>query len=222
MSGNLTADTTIFKSALQAKIDLVDSSTPVEDMAAYVRAGELIDGMDNTPISTELQLRLDSVTSSTDIEEINDLAVTLGKLTNTLPALIEGSGGGGGFKVTTLGVSQSYVLSSATSPLILTPPSGKSIRLDSLFLNNAADDLDTVSVLDGSDVIISGILAFNATTLGSFSIGKPSYASDASNFAANSSVKDSIVSGEIDKSISIECTDPTPKTVYYSVSYGDL
>ncbi len=100
MSGNLTADTTIFKSALQAKIDLVDSSTPVEDMAAYLRSGELIDGMDNTPISTELQLRLDSVTSSTDIEEINDLAVTLGKLTNTLPALIEESGGGGsGFRL---------------------------------------------------------------------------------------------------------------------------
>ena len=222
MSGNIPVTTTIFESGLQAKINLVDSSTPIEDIIALVRAGELIDTIDNSAIATELQLRLDSVDGSTTPEQYIELAAAYGKVTNEIKDIVSSGGGGGNtFKASELGTSKSYSLSAATSPLILTPPTGKVIRLDTLMLNDSGILSDT-SVYVGSDLIINGDLRFTGAINNTFIIGNSSYANSSSGFSSSAAWKESITANEPNQTITIETTDTTQEVVYFSVTYGDL
>ena len=135
-------------------------------------------------------------------------------------ALTENVGGSGVFKATTLGTSQSYSLSAATSPLVLTPPLGKVIRLDFLGLDSNLA-LSVTSIYVGNNLIIEGDLRYN-TSAGGFMIGRSSYSDSSGNFAFPVGYKEAITAIETDQSITIETTDETAKTAYYSVSYGDL
>lgn len=129
--------------------------------------------------------------------------------------------GGNTFKATNLGVSQNYELSAATSPLILTPPTGKVIRLDTLLLNDS-DTLTGTSIQVGGNEVILGSLRVAGSIADTFLIGNASYASSTGNFAYSTAWKEAIVATQPDESISISTTDLTASTVYYSVSYGDL
>ena len=136
-------------------------------------------------------------------------------------ALTENVGGSGAFKPTTLGTSKSYVLSASTSPLVLAPPSDKVIRLDFFGLNDTGD-LGNTSISVGVDLMVNGILSAVGTGAGRFMVGRSSFSNVSSNFAYPASYKEAITANEPDQSITIETTDTTPRTVFYSVSYGDL
>ena len=133
-------------------------------------------------------------------------------------ALTENVGGSGDFKATTLGATQSYSLSSATSPLVLTPPSGKVIRLDSLI--SSAQINDTSIVVDGETAITGDLYAFTGND-GSFNISCPN--TDVNNSSIqHAGVKSPITAFDKDQSISISTTSASSVLIYYSVSYGDL
>lgn len=132
-------------------------------------------------------------------------------------------GGSGLFKPTTLGTSQSYSLSAATSPLVLTPPPGKVVRLDTLLISGGGITLSGTSIDISGDEIISGTLSYLTATAGNFCIGSPPFGTTQPVDQGNSAAyKEAIVAFEKDQPISISTTDATAETVYYSVSYGDL
>ena len=133
-------------------------------------------------------------------------------------ALTENVGGSGAFKATTLGTSQNYSLSAATSPLILTPPAGKAIRLDRLISESQIID---VTVTLGSQDVINGNLDNLTSPDGNFNIACPS--TDTGNASVqHCGVKNALLALDKDQSISISTTSASPVLIYYSISYGDL
>lgn len=128
-------------------------------------------------------------------------------------------GGGGAFKATAMLATQSYSLSAATSPLVLTPPTGKVIRLDTL---NAVSVPD-LEIKIGSSSLISGRLSANTNADGFFNVNSPAESTDtATSSRFKTGVKEPVVAHEKDQSISIETTNIAAVDIYYSVSYGDL
>ena len=129
MSGNIPVTTTVFESGLQSKINAVDSSTPIEDIIALVRAGELIDTIDNSTIATELQLRLDAVDGNTTPEQYIELAAAYGKVTNEIKDIVSNQtpSGGGEFKLSNCEGRKEHTLASI-APLTISPSSGKDTR----------------------------------------------------------------------------------------------
>ena len=132
-----------------------------------------------------------------------------------------GSGGAKIFKATSLGTSQNYSLGASTSPLILTPPDGKVIRLDTLMLNGNGELEDTFIEVGGNEVI-RGDLRVAGTVAGTFLIGSSAFSSGTGNFAYPVAYKEPIVATQPDESISISTTDISAETVFFTVSYGDL
>lgn len=82
MSGNLQINTSIFQQKLQEKINSVNSQTTTEEIISYLRAGELLSGIDNTPLQIEIQQRMNDV--GTDFQEYLELSVAYGKITNEI------------------------------------------------------------------------------------------------------------------------------------------
>lgn len=118
--------------------------------------------------------------------------------------------GGAGFKATTLGTVEIFSFSVATSPLILAPPAGKVLRLNSLSGNGDA----TISV--GGNQIISGTLAPAPDNTGEFNINTGS----GSNNVVG--IKDAITAEEADQTIEISTTSATAFNVFLTKDYGDL
>lgn len=128
--------------------------------------------------------------------------------------------GGNTFKATSLGTSQNYELSAATSPLILTPPAGKVIRLDAL----TTDDIVIgVSIEVGGNVIVAGDMRATSKSIGTFDItSNTGNGGSSTNNTYFTGSKEPIIATQPDESIAIYCTEASTNTVYYSVSYGDL
>lgn len=250
MAGNLPVTTTTFESELQSKINTVGSSTSIEDIISYYRAGENIPTINNTALTDEIQLRLNTVSPSTTAEEFLALAASFGKISNTnqddlqsallaiadIPTnselatalspvatsnnvsnsesnIIEAIDGLSGriFKATALGVVQSVSFSSATSPLVLTPPAGKVIKLHSLVGNVA----DTTIAVGGVD-IITGALSPLPDVANEFNINTLSPSSGVTG------TKDPIIANEPDQSITISTITASAVNIAYTVDYGDL
>ena len=168
MSGNIPVVTTTFEAGLQAKINAVDGSTPIEDIIALVRSGELITSVDNTPIQTELQLRMDAVDSNTDAETYIELAAAIGKVDNTIPSLVENITLSTPLIQARVSAAQVYIGNG--SPLIITPPEGSRIKLTLL---TSTDQALNIKVKIGDKDIMTGTL-MNSQSQSDQAVGVPS------------------------------------------------
>ena len=226
-----TINNTALTDEVQLRLNAVSSSTTAEEFLTLAASFGKISNTNQSdlqsallaiadiPTNSELTAALSPIATSA---ELAPLATSV-DVSDSEAAILSAISGGGGeiFKPTTLGTSQNYSLSAATSPLILTPPTGKAIRLDTLMLNDSVELTDTFIEVGGNEVI-RGNLRFAGATTGAFLIGRSSYSSSTSNFAYPTAYKEPIVATQVDESISILTTDTIPQTVYYSVTYGDL
>lgn len=126
--------------------------------------------------------------------------------------------GGSGFNGTSSATLQVYSLSSATSPLVLSPPPNKVIRLVRL---SSSNEIANVSIDVNGQNYITGKLSGLAATAGNFNVNCPQTDISGSSFRHTPAIEP-ITALEKGQSISIETTDETPENIYYLVSYGDL
>lgn len=211
MSGNIPVTTTVFESGLQSKINAVNSSTPIEDIIALVRAGELIDTIDNSAIATELQLRLDAVDGSTTPEQYIELAAAYGKVANEIKDIVSDNGE---FKITGEYAGQQTHSLSASTPLTISPSQGKKIRLVGLVGSNIF-----VSLSVGGNLIINNKrLALGANNTGDFHILN-SPMDDQSKSGSVGGL--SYIQGGTNEDIVITTTNTTAATIYYAFLEGE-
>lgn len=235
-----TINNTALTDEVQLRLNAVSSSTTAEEFLTLAASFGKISNTNQSdlqsallaiadiPTNSELATALNPIATSAELaplaqsSELAPLATSV-DVSDSEAAILSAISGGGGeiFKPTTLGTSQNYSLSASTSPLVLTPPTGKVIRLDTLLLNDNSTLADTY-VQVGSSEIIRGDMRVAGSSSGTFLIGKSGYSSSTSNFAYPAAYKDHIVATQVDESISISTTDTTPQNVYYSVTYGDL
>lgn len=130
-------------------------------------------------------------------------------------------GGSGNFKATSA-INGSYSLSNATSPLTLTPPTGKVIRLVRLTIVEGTALSDTTISVGGVDFINSALVATPSGGSANFNVNCPNSGETSNSSRGHAGSIEPITASEPDTSITITTTDTTTEIVYYSVSYGDL
>ena len=226
-----TINNTALTDEIQLRLNAVSPSTTAEEFLALAASFGKISNTNqddlqsalltiaDIPTNSELATALSPIATSAELTPLATSNDVSSSEANIIGAI--NSQGGLTFKPTTLGTSQSYSLSAATSPLVLTPPLGEVIRLDFFGLDSFTT-LNITRIYVGNDLIIDGVLRCNAKGNNGFMIGRSSYSDSAGNFAFPTGYKEAITASEPDQTITIETTDATAKNVYYSVSYGDL
>ena len=230
-----TINNTALTAEVQSRLNAVSSSTTAEEFLALAASFGKVSNTNQNDLQSALLAIADIPTNSELATALSPIVTNEGLTTALTPIATSAnvsdseaviltaiSGvGGDSFKATTLGTSQSYSLSASTSPLILTPPAGKVIRLDALMLNDDNVLLDTFIEVGGNEVI-RGNLRYNGRSGGAFFIGRSTFSNGTSNFANSVPYKEPIVATQPDESISISTTSASPELVYFSVSYGGL
>jgi len=128
-----------------------------------------------------------------------------------------GKSSGNQFKAEFFSGALTHSLSSS-APLTITPPAGKTLRLDYLSSQGASY---TVDVTVGSTVAISSKLLSNAHTdsAGSFVISNG--ITNGTNSAKASNTVQPLIAFEPDQPITISQSNQNLNPIYYSYSYGE-